>query len=723
MEPIRKITADEQGNLWLSTQFNGLLHIEWPESSIEKYSVTRYTTDQGLPQLNSNFVFFLNRQIYVGTNQGLFQLEKNSGNPLNTHQYRFVPQNTFGRQFSAKKIPIRECKLDNSGMIWASSDVGFGPLIKQTDGNYVWDSIPFKLANGGIFSYIIEDTGIIWLCGVESQKLFRYDSKFQKNYQATYTAFVSRVFTQKNQLIFSGNYFDPVSRQGIFYHQLGAVQPDSLKVKLPYSSNSLTFHFAAAYFEHLEKTEFSYQLAGFDSEWSPWHTESKAVYSNIPEGHYTLRVKARNVWNWESIPAEYSFFVTPPWQRTWWAYTGYILLMVFFVLSLLRLNSRRLVAAKNRLELIVRERTLEVVRQRDEISWQRDEISQKNIELNTANQRLFDSNQQLETAKNALWGEMELAKRIQTVLLPDTPKIPGYEIAACMKPADEVGGDYYDVICIDHNDCRGGSCARPKDSGQSQGADPQHSNMGNHQDLLLQDLPQTQDPSQPPGLTPSGLLSTNHLSRSVENEKRDLSLWDHSLTTASYWLSIGDVSGHGVSAGLVMMMVQSSIRLALEILPNAAPADILRFVNRVIYQNIKKMGEDKYMTLTLMNLAADGKIYYSGLHQDILIYREKIKQVEIIETNGMWLGIINEIDQTVKVDQFTMNSGDVLLLYTDGVTEAMDAKIGMFSEEQLLQVFKEMGKSTPQEILDTILRKLQHLTCADDITLLIAKRL
>jgi hypothetical protein len=53
---------------------------------------------------------------------------------------------------------------------------------------------------------------------------------------------------------------------------------------------------------------------------------------------------------------------------------------------------------------------------------------------------------ELRKARDALWSEMELAKRIQTALLPDNEKIKGFEIAATMSPAEEVGGDYYDII-------------------------------------------------------------------------------------------------------------------------------------------------------------------------------------------------------------------------------------------------------------------------------------
>jgi serine phosphatase RsbU (regulator of sigma subunit) len=197
------------------------------------------------------------------------------------------------------------------------------------------------------------------------------------------------------------------------------------------------------------------------------------------------------------------------------------------------------------------------------------------------------------------------------------------------------------------------------------------------------------------------------------------------LTTAPlpcYWLSIGDVSGHGVPAGLVMMMVQSTIRLALRILPHETPKNILQYVNKIIYDNIKKLGEEKYMTITLMSVYADGLIYYSGLHQDIMVYRAASQQVELVETQGMWIGILDKIEGMMAVDQLQLQPEDVLLLYTDGITEALDIHDQQFSETKLQQVFQNLGSHSPQQILQGILNSLTGFNCIDDITLIIMKR-
>jgi serine phosphatase RsbU (regulator of sigma subunit) len=218
--------------------------------------------------------------------------------------------------------------------------------------------------------------------------------------------------------------------------------------------------------------------------------------------------------------------------------------------------------------------------------------------------------------------------------------------------------------------------------------------------LPLQNLPPNPESGQPQGFAPT-VPSTLY---------------------PSHWLSIGDVSGHGVPAGLVMMMVQSTIRLALKILPHGSPQEILQYVNSVIHENIQKLGEDKYMTITLFSIQPNGIIYYSGLHQDILIYRSATKSVEIIETNGMWIGMTDDIHDMMEVNQLELQSNDIMLLYTDGMTEAVDKKGDMFSEEKLRQIFKELGHQNPQKIKHGILNALEGYSCHDDITLMVIRK-
>ncbi|MCP4135219.1 MAG: SpoIIE family protein phosphatase [bacterium] len=278
-----------------------------------------------------------------------------------------------------------------------------------------------------------------------------------------------------------------------------------------------------------------------------------------------------------------------------------------------------------------------------------EKVEHRTEELQAANEELESLNTELISTRDSLWGELELAKKIQTVLLPEDPVIPGYEITAYMDPADEVGGDYYDVINLHGRD----------------------------------------------------------------------------------WLVIGDVSGHGVPAGLIMMMVQTSINAVLTQNPELAPSRLLTSINKTISKNIKQLDESKYMTITVLAAHQDGAFTFSGLHQDIMIYRANTNSVELFKTEGVWIGMLDDIDGMLDDSSLNMNIGDVMLVYTDGITEAWargsiqdhrDPEKDMFGDKHLKESFCELGTLPTEEILRGLLKELEEFSCGDDVTIVILKR-
>ncbi|MDJ0761861.1 MAG: SpoIIE family protein phosphatase [Myxococcota bacterium] len=268
-------------------------------------------------------------------------------------------------------------------------------------------------------------------------------------------------------------------------------------------------------------------------------------------------------------------------------------------------------------------------------------VKDRTKDLNAAVEKLEVMNAQLTETRDALWGEMQIAKKIQTVLLPEQTKMDGYDITAYMNTADDVGGDYYDVI--NHN-----------------GYD---------------------------------------------------------------WVVIGDVSGHGVPAGLVMMMVQTAIHATLKMHPDLPPSALLNAVNRAVTENILQMRDNKYMTMTVLSVQHDGTIQFSGLHQDILVYRENAKQVEKIETTGMWVGVVDEIDGMVVDDEMTLRSGDTMLLFTDGLTEAyaLDGNT-LFGSERVVDILAQCGDQPTETIKTEITQALSTYRCPDDVTFVLVKK-
>ncbi|HEY7374178.1 MAG TPA: AAA family ATPase [Polyangia bacterium] len=258
----------------------------------------------------------------------------------------------------------------------------------------------------------------------------------------------------------------------------------------------------------------------------------------------------------------------------------------------------------------------------------------------TLEAQVAERTEELRRTLAELWSEMDLARKIQTVLLPNETRFRDYEVSAMMLPASTVGGDYYDIIRTD-------------------GAD---------------------------------------------------------------WVLIGDVSGHGVTAGLTMMMIQTAIRTvvlsAAEGATKLTPAQVLSKVNAAVRSNLQKVSEDHYMTITGLQLEGSS-IRYSGLHQDILIYRAGQRAVERVETRGMWIGPVDDIRPLLRDDTLELASGDIVLLFTDGITEAM---VGgkRFGTDGLAAAFSRLaaGGSDSGGILKGIMKSVEGVVPQDDVTMM-----
>ena len=248
---------------------------------------------------------------------------------------------------------------------------------------------------------------------------------------------------------------------------------------------------------------------------------------------------------------------------------------------------------------------------------------------------------ELQKTKDALWGEMEIAKKIQTALLPSNSIVGDFEIAAQMIPADEVGGDYYDIIQTD-----------------------------------------------------GGKL----------------------------WMTVGDVSGHGVESGLIMMMTQTSIASLVTEDESIMPSDVIADANKIIKENIRRLNVSRYMTICAMKMSKR-EITYAGKHQDIMIHREKTGQVDVYETEGTWIGLTDDIKHGLPDSKIKLHKGDTVLVFTDGVTEAFRKDHEMYGQERLEKAFKKVGKRSPNKIIEALMQEItefQH-TQYDDITMVVGR--
>ncbi len=240
--------------------------------------------------------------------------------------------------------------------------------------------------------------------------------------------------------------------------------------------------------------------------------------------------------------------------------------------------------------------------------------------------------------------EMELARRIQTAILPKQMEHDGLEIEATMLTAEEVGGDYYDVL--------------------------------HHDDGTL-------------------------------------------------WLGIGDVSGHGVTPGLIMLMAQT-VHTTVATHLQHRPSEVVTTINRILYHNVRqRLGEDHFMTFTALKYLGSGEFEHAGAHLTMIVYRRAARAIELIKTDGVFLNFIPDISGVTNNASFTLEIGDVLVLYTDGLTESFapdGAMLDLAGLQEIVMLHAEEPLLAMRNgILSDVLNWCQQER-KDDMTLLLVRR-
>lgn len=190
-------------------------------------------------------------------------------------------------------------------------------------------------------------------------------------------------------------------------------------------------------------------------------------------------------------------------------------------------------------------------------------------------------------------------------------------------------------------------------------------------------------------------------------------------------IGIGDVTGHGLESGVLMIMVQTAVRTLLEH-NETDPKKFLDTLNRTIYQNVQRMNSDKNMTLCLLDYH-DGKVRISGQHEEMLVVRRGglVQRVDTVDL-GFPIGLEKEISEFIGYADIQLYPSDVIVLYTDGITEAENPEGELYGLKRLIEVVKENWQNSADEIkqaiVDDLYKYMEQQKLLDDITLVVLKR-
>ncbi len=190
------------------------------------------------------------------------------------------------------------------------------------------------------------------------------------------------------------------------------------------------------------------------------------------------------------------------------------------------------------------------------------------------------------------------------------------------------------------------------------------------------------------------------------------------------WIGIGDVSGHGVTSGLIMLMVQSVVAALVAKDPDASPRDAVTILNRVLFENIRhRLIKDDFVTLSLLRVTPR-RIVFSGAHEHFLVCRARTGVAESIVTPGTWLGVMPDIHRFTVDTALDLEPDDLVVLYTDGITEARNARGEQFGLDRLGAAVQRYRKEPLDEVRNGLLDEVARWRAKqdDDATLVLLRR-
>jgi DNA-binding CsgD family transcriptional regulator len=301
------MAIDNNNTVWVAHPYRGVYKVDMTDTAHPL--VKLYTEKNGLPSYLKNHLFKVKNHIVVATEKGVYEYDAQSDSfQLSAYFIGF-----FGER------NIRHLKEDAAGNIWFIEDNSLGVVDLSGPQPEV---IYFPELSGKMvadYEHIHPYDKYNVLVGAEKGFYHINYEEYKKNhYPLQVRIGTVRIFGKTDSLLFGG-YFGEVGDS--------LEQPAGAIYSISNKWNSLHFEYTSPSYAAQSSILYSYNLKGFDKDWSAWSKKTEKEYTNLPAGTYTFQVKSKSNLGNESAITEYSFIILPPWYQNGRAYLLYALLI------------------------------------------------------------------------------------------------------------------------------------------------------------------------------------------------------------------------------------------------------------------------------------------------------------------------------------------------------------------------------------------------------------
>jgi signal transduction histidine kinase/ligand-binding sensor domain-containing protein len=340
---VTVIEIDDTNNVWVGTNKGVSLFIpETKEFKLIKFENIPVATDGSL--LLTLSIKRIGNKLYVGSfNAGLWEIDISNFNSIPSPK----------RYSDADGLPsttIYSCLPGNDGNLWMSSNSGIVMLEKGT-GKF----IPFSINEGlqeeefNRLAFTETRAGKLVFGGINGINMFDPSNVMVKNEE-----FIPEIL--------SATFTNPLAKNPSRLRFTDIDNP----LNVTSDQNFVDFHFFVPYFKQPKRFTLLYKLENFDQQWKDVNVENSVSYANLPPGAYTFMVKTISVEGIEKT-SQVSIIVSPPYWQTWWFILLSLIVVSFFVMTIIRSYIRKAQYDRQRLEILLKLRTSEIERSKEEL--------------------------------------------------------------------------------------------------------------------------------------------------------------------------------------------------------------------------------------------------------------------------------------------------------------------------------------------------------------------
>lgn len=373
---------DKFGRLWVGT-LNGLNLLEDEKNKVFRQFMQRGGDSSSISYNQISTLHTSGAHLWVGTNFGL--------NKLNLVDYS-VEKIMIGEGLPSNQI--KAITEDDQGCLWISTNKGLAKIIfKPGEKQQIERIFAFTPSDGLQDNEFLERSvykklnGELLFGGTNGFNTFHPDHILIDS-TAPVCKF-TKLFVDEKEVLVGENIYGTIPLQ----ERLSKTE----KIRLSYKQNSFAIEYAGLHFSNPGEISYRYMLQGFDENWKTTDSKNRiASYTNINKGKYKLLVNAANSNGyWGKKPISINIEVVPPFWKTSWFRVLLYLSLAILVILVIEIRTNIIKNQKIRLEKTVKERTSEILKQKNSIEKQKEEIKIQADQIRQMNELLKKHNIEL----------------------------------------------------------------------------------------------------------------------------------------------------------------------------------------------------------------------------------------------------------------------------------------------------------------------------------------